>query len=140
MKKHYRLIFLTITITIITTGSTFYMLKADSVQIDNFIPGHRLPRIRPDYAEIVIPQNIAPLNHVIEESGNHYFVKIYSTFGKEINITSKSAKIMIPSKAWKKLLNENPGNKLIYETYVKNANNKWIRYNTYSNMIAKEKI
>ena len=140
MKRYHRLILLIITITIFAAGGMFYMLKADSVQIDNFISGRRLPRIRPDYAEIVIPPNIAPLNHVIEESGNQYFVKIYSTFGKGINITSKSPKIMIPSKAWRKLLNENLGNKLIYETYVKSANNRWIRYNTYSNTIAKEKI
>ena len=42
----------------------------------------RQPRITPDYAGIVIPPNIAPLNFTIDEPGDRYIARIHSTVGR----------------------------------------------------------
>jgi hypothetical protein len=55
----------------------------------------RLPRIRPDYAGIVIPPNIAPLNFLVEEPGVEYRVRIHGAAeenGVEIVIGSRGPK------------------------------------------------
>lgn len=100
----------------------------------------RLPRIRPDYTETVIPPNIAPLNFLVQEPGTHYRVKIYSTRGKEINILSRSAKIVIPPKPWKELLEANRGEELLGEVYVRKPDGRWSRFDTITSTIAWEDI
>jgi len=56
----------------------------------------RGPDICPDYAGVVVPPNIAPLNFVIREEGTRYFVKIHSARGEGIEIFSRSGKVRIP--------------------------------------------
>ena len=40
-------------------------------------PLSRRPRIHPDYCDLVIPPNIAPLNFRIDESGELFFVRVH---------------------------------------------------------------
>ncbi|MGA2092516.1 MAG: cytochrome C biosynthesis protein [Sedimentisphaerales bacterium] len=94
--------------------------------------------IKPDYSGIIIPPNIAPLNFVVLEPGQDYFVKIYSAGGKPINISSNSGKITIPLREWKALLQANRGEKLFFELYVNNG--QWKKYSSIENYIAKENI
>jgi len=54
------------------------------------------PNIIPDYSNIVIPHNIAPLNFRIFEKGQTYRVKIHSNRGAAIGIVSKTGLIHIP--------------------------------------------
>ena len=67
----------------------------------------RLPGIKPDYTETVIPPNIAPLNFMVLEPGTEYFVTIHSTKGESIRISSRTGKIKIPLRQWKLLLDAN---------------------------------
>jgi len=45
--------------------------------INSFRQRPHPPRIEPDYSDVVIPPNIAPLNFVIQEEGDSYFVVIH---------------------------------------------------------------
>jgi hypothetical protein len=99
-----------------------------------------LPKLEPDYTNITIPPNIAPLNFIIKEKGSAYFVKISSSDKMEINISSGSGKILIPEKNWKKMLKNNAGNELKFEIYSKDNQGKWMKYKTISNNIAPETI
>jgi hypothetical protein len=99
-----------------------------------------LPKLEPDYTDVTIPPNIAPLNFIIKEKGSAYFVKIFSADRMEINISSKSGKILIPEKSWKKMLKSNAGNELKFEIYLKDNQGKWMKYKTVSNKIAPETI
>ena len=49
-----------------------------------YVSTNRPPSIRPDYADCVIPPNIAPLNFVIDEPGSAYRVSIHGQTGREI--------------------------------------------------------
>ncbi len=108
-------------------------------------PAGRPPRVEPDYADSVVPPNIAPLNFVVRESGRRYQVRIASEQGGPIEIDSRSPKIMIPEKPWHKLLSANKGRELTCEVLVLSdaANGQgpqWQRFNAFGTSVANEDI
>jgi len=126
-----------------------YVVRGNKVTITQYSVINRPAGIRPDYSGTVIPPNIAPLNFVIQQDGSRYFVRIYSETGKPIEIFSKTPRIVIPKKAWHKLLDLNRGQQLSLDIFVKSqaitsaseAENKgWSRYKTITNEIANEDI
>ncbi len=99
-----------------------------------------LPKIYPDYTQITIPLNIAPLNFIIEEKGSKYQVKIYSKKGKSISIKSKKPQILIPLTQWTNLLKDNIGSEIFIDVYVKKSGEGWLKFKTIVNSISKESI
>jgi hypothetical protein len=100
----------------------------------------RLPVIDPDYTQIVIPPNIAPLNFIICEKGKQFAVKIASQSGKPILLSGKKPEIGIPETAWRTLLQNNRGQDLVLDIYVQNSAGEWTRYAPIKNHIAAEEI
>ena len=47
------------------------------------------PKIEPDYSDITIPPNIAPLNFIIKEEGSGFKAEVTSSDGYIISIKSK---------------------------------------------------
>jgi hypothetical protein len=137
MKRRYiyLLVFCLISLTGATLGFSLFNIARPPVK---FITVDKDIAIKPDYTGITIPPNIAPLNFVILEPGQGYFVKIYSARSKPVNISGKSGKIIIPLREWKALLEANRGEKLFFEIYVKNG--EWKKYRTIENYIVKENI
>lgn len=139
MRKVYTCILL-ICVAVIVIVTLWVTLNKTAVSVDDYNIISRLPGIKPHYTGTVIPPNIAPLNFVVLEPGINYFVKIYSTKGDSIDVSSRSGKIIIPMQQWKSLLNANRGQELSFDVYVKNKDNLWNRYETINNTIAKEDI
>ncbi|HJP29980.1 MAG TPA: hypothetical protein QGF95_05440 [Candidatus Latescibacteria bacterium] len=100
----------------------------------------RLPRIDPDYADVTIPPNIAPLNFVVNEPGEAFEVAIRSTHGEALDVSSESAQIRIPAGAWRKLLAANHGQDLLLHVSVRQADGRWERFQPISQHVAQEKI
>ena len=100
----------------------------------------RWPRITPDYAGIIVPPNVAPLNFTIDEPGERYVVKVYSASGKPIEVATRTGQIVIPEKRWKDLLTANAGGELSVDVYVKTEDGQWNRYETIANAIAEDPI
>jgi hypothetical protein len=100
----------------------------------------RLPRIRPDYTETVIPPNIAPLNFVVEEPAIEYRVHIYGTAGKDIVVGSRSRGIVIPLRPWRQLLSQNRGAKIMMDVYARDKDGRWSRFDAIANDVAREDI
>ncbi len=118
----------------------FYIFFSNRVNIEEFTAVDKLPQISPDYTDIVIPANIAPLNFLVKEKGKKYYVKIYSENGEAIKISNKKPKILIPIGRWKDMLSSNRGQKIFYDIYVQNNKSQWKKYDTFSNQIANEDI
>ena len=104
-----------------------------------FVQLDRLPAIDPDYAGVTVPPNIAPMNFIIQESGSKFTVVIAAERGKAIHLNSRSPKIRIPNRAWKKLLANNAGSPLAVTIYAK-ENGRWLKYQPITNRIAREPI
>jgi len=154
MSKHYRYLFILLILVILSAGVLVYALHNSAGtglflqpewKIDQYSLIDHPPKIQPDYCDTVIPPNIAPLNFLVEESGSQYCVKIHSIKGRAIQIFSRSPKIMIPQNQWHELLNANRGEQLNFDVFVNTANapaatEKWNRFSSITNQIAKEDI
>jgi hypothetical protein len=101
--------------------------------------GHA-PLIKPDYRDVTIPPNIAPLNFSVQEPGTGFYVKIHGRSGNPIELTSRNPKIIIPEKAWHRLLDSNRGGALELETYARTDDGSWKRFTSITNRVAEEEI
>ena len=98
------------------------------------------PRLDPDYTDITIPPNIAPLNFIIKEKGTTYFVKFSSGSKTEIELASGSGKIQIPQRKWKKMLQNNAGKNIKIDVFSKDGDGKWTKFKTITDRVAAEPI
>jgi hypothetical protein len=111
------------TLAVLIFGCTSHTPVKDSVCVE----GTLAPLIFPDYSDVTIPLNIAPLNFNIEEKGTEFQAQISGRNGKPIRIFSDKGIIAIPTSKWKKLLDENKGSNLTVDVYVKNEG-RWIKF------------
>lgn len=114
------------------------LIQACESSIENYSVLNKLPKIYPDYTNIVIPPNIAPLNFNIEEPGEKYQVEISADKGNKIILSQTSPSIEVPLEKWHSLLEENPGQNLKIDIYVKKTN--WVKYKSIIDSIASEKL
>ncbi len=139
MKNKYYILLLVI--LTISGGAVFYSRAGfGSLKIENFNIVSQPVSIDPDYTDITIPPNIAPLNFSIKETGKKFFVRIYAEKGNEIKIVSKKGSIIIPLKKWRRLLDINRGGQLFFDVYIKDEQGGWNKYQTIANQIAEEQI
>lgn len=110
-----------------------------AASMEQSAPVGRPPRMGPDYADTVIPPNIAPLNFLVREPGARYRVRIRAEQGDPIEIESRSPKIVIPEKRWHRLLAANRGRELAFDVLVR-TEDRWLRFDAFSLTIANEDI
>lgn len=93
--------------------------------------------IYPDYKEVTIPVNIAPLNFSVADSSQHCLI----VKGKEshFQVFSDEGLFDIPSKKWKTLLKENAG-QTIELTIAKKVNSEWNAYTPFHIEVANDSI
>lgn len=85
----------------------------------------RIPYIEPDYSDVTIPPNIAPMNFAIKEDGNHYIISATAGSGDyHTEIKSSDGIIRFPEKSWKKLVNSSKGDKIKIQVFSSNTNEK----------------
>ncbi len=100
---------------------------------------HRPPQISPDFAGIVMPPNIAPLNFVVREEGRRFFVQIRGEAGEGIEVASRGPAIEIPPGRWRPFLESNRGKDLQWDVYAE-VDRKWRRYEPLVNRVAEDEI
>jgi hypothetical protein len=127
-------------LVVLSAGILAYTLHDAQTSIEHYNSVGRAPEIYPEYYDLVIPPNIAPLNFLVREDGSRYFVKIYSKEGNSIEVSSRSGKIIIPEAPWHKLLNLNRGQQLSFDIFVKTDVGQWNRFHTITSEIAGEDI
>ena len=126
-------------------GVVFFLAAAVPLHAEPLPPtqataANRPPRIRPDYNQIVIPPNIAPLNFLIEEPGAEFRVRLHGPAGKEILLDSFRASVVFPPGPWHDLLERNRGTNILVDIDVRGRDGRWTRFNPIENTVAPEKI
>jgi hypothetical protein len=141
MKAYYKSI-MSIFLGIIVVAVLFTFLKSADPGIEMYTELNHLPKIDPDYNEIIIPPNIAPLNFIINEKGTEYYTDIHvkNSSSNPIKILTKTNKVIIPIKKWKNILSSNRGKELYIDIYLKNQFGEWKKFRSLENKIAKEEI
>lgn len=103
------------------------------------IETNRIANIFPEYYNVTIPPNIAPLNFIIRESGSKFRIEISGENGKPVIINQRSPKIKIPVAKWHKILEANAGKSLNIDV-LSFADGKWNRFNRISQQISEYPI
>ncbi|WP_340111735.1 TolB family protein [Maribellus mangrovi] len=99
-------------------------------QSDNY------PNIYPDYINVTIPMNIAPLNFMLRDSVENVVAEIKSV--SEMLLVKGKQKIRIPEKKWKDLLLK--GEQTLEISVTANHNGRWTRYKTFTWEVKNESI
>ncbi len=95
------------------------------------------PDIFPDYVNVTIPYNVAPLNFRIKQPIDQ---GILCLDGNEssFKISSKEGKFIIPARKWKKLLEKNKGGEITLTVFLKEK--VWKRYIPFKIYISSDLI
>lgn len=132
---------LTITSFIFTisllTSFIFGGCGVHGVPTENVTMTDGLPTLNPDYIDIVLPPNIAPMNFEIDMPGKEYVTRVTSPNGKSLVADGKLVKWDM--KPWHELLEASKGKDLQYEVFVKGENDQWSVYK-FKNRVAEEEI
>ncbi len=86
---------------------------------------NRIPDIFPDYVDVTIPTEIAPLNFYVNDTSECVYVKIIGKNGEAISISGDYADFDIDN--WHNFITKNKGSALSVKVYTK-SNNKWREY------------
>ena len=95
--------------------------------------------IYPDYRDVTIPCNIAPLNVMVEAEGEAFAGTITTTSGRQIVAKVDGNKLFFDAADWRSLLDEAKGESLLATIYVK-RNQNWFAYKDYALHVAPEPI
>ena len=97
------------------------------------------PEIFPDYVDVTIPPNIAPLNFKLKDACAEARA-ILECGPEKLEIkTGKDACFVIPASGWKRLLRAASGN-LLDVTVQAFVNDEWIAYAPFTIKVAKEPV
>lgn len=93
----------------------------------------------PDYRDIVIPPNIAPLNVQVKNAGSAYAASITGKKGQIIVNANEEGKLQIDTTEWRQLLSENKGGELRVAIYAEQEAG-WVKFPEYAITVAQEEI
>lgn len=96
-----------------------------------------IPLLFPDYSEVTIPYNIAPLNFSLTSPHQEAYACL-NAGKKQIQIKAKKGEFRIPSSQWKALTQEATGKTIEVTLYANNQG--WIIYPTFRIYVANEPI
>ena len=97
----------------------------------------RQPEIFPDYKEVTIPCNIAPMNfQVISQEGNSWMAEVTAA-GETVRIRSCNGLISFGKGQWKKLIGE--GGELDIQIYEKREG-RWLAYQKFNMHVADDPV
>lgn len=93
--------------------------------------------IFPDYKEVAIPCNIAPLNFKLKVPCEA--TVLFTGNGLQVRVDSDNGSFQIPKKKWRRLLDASAGGTLTVRIYIR-KDGRWFRYSPFSIRVAKDKI
>lgn len=96
--------------------------------------------IFPDYKDVVVPPNIAPLNFMIREKGEKYIVVFRCRSAKPLLVEAgKDGKVQIGKSEWRSLLDSSRGGGITVEVFARN-DFQWTKYANYKITVAAEPV
>ncbi len=113
--------------------------KAEVELPESATPVQEAADIYPDYRDIVIPPNIAPLNFQVKSAGEEFVASIAGGGMDIVAEGNEEGKVSIDTTAWKQLLDQSRGKKLTVTIYAR-RDKEWVRFPAYTIEVAREPI
>ena len=92
---------------------------------ENAVQVNDLPDIFPDYQEVTIPSEIAPLNFYVNDSSDCVFVEAIGESGEKISASGSYADFDVDD--WHQLISKNIGKSIAVKVFTKTAD-RWKEY------------
>ena len=103
---------------------------------DTFSEADAPAPIYPDYHDVTVPPNIAPLNFIVQDQGADAFV---AEIGNLVCGAGDDGKVDIDTAAWRTLLAQTAGKTLHINVYAR-RDGQWVRYQPFPIHVANEEI
>jgi hypothetical protein len=120
--------------------ATWYLACVHHPAVGKCAAANRAPRLSPDYTDLVIPPNIAPLGFVVQEEASWYCARISAAQGDAFEVFSRSPGIVMPARPWRNLLAANRGGELCLDICIQDKAGRWIRFQRVVNRVADEDV
>ena len=114
--------------------SFLFLLSACTPTPENVQKSDLLPPLYPDYCDVTIPVNIAPLNFLLRADCEAVEVK-----AGDLTVNYKGNEVVFDCDEWKKMLTQNAG-KQIQVTVTALIQGRWIEYKTFNWNVVKDKL
>ena len=98
-----------------------------------------LPAIYPDYCNVTVPCNIAPLNFMLPATEFSECVARFTTPDGKQQTYGSGVKVQIPEDDWQDMLNASKGKSIKVEVWGKKESG-WLCFNPFEMMVAEEPI
>ena len=127
MKYRY-FIYMTLALLMVSCG----VKHEDAVNLE------RLPDIYPDYADVTIPINIAPLNFLLRsaaDGGEVTAVEAVASCGDgdvSISASSRGNEVCFDLGEWKEFMQQAAGKSVQVQVYARGADGTWTQYRPFS--------
>lgn len=99
-------------------------------------PAQDALNIYPDYTDVVIPFNIAPMNFNLKNAADASVVEVAWADG---SMALKGPEVSFPLKKWRSMLEAAKGGDLTFTVYAKSGG-KWFKYNSFKMTVASDAI
>ena len=114
--------------------SFLFLLSACTPTPENIQKSDLLPPLYPDYCDVTIPVNIAPLNFLLRADCEAVEVK-----AGDLTVNYKGNEVVFDCDEWKEMLTQNAG-KQIQVTVTALIQGRWIEYKTFNWNVVKDKL
>ena len=98
-----------------------------------------LPAVFPDYCDVTVPCNIAPLNFMLPAEEYDECVARFTTSDGQQQTYGRGVKVQIPEEEWRDMLNASKGKSIKVEVWGQQKG-EWFSFNPFEIHIAKEPI
>ena len=98
-----------------------------------------LPAIFPDYCNVTVPYNIAPLNFMLSADEYEACVARITTPNGQQQTYGSGVKVQIPEEEWHAMLNASKGKSIKVEVWGQKAG-EWLSFNPFEIRVAEEPI
>lgn len=137
MKQSTSLYFLILTLFIFLTGCN----SRSSVPVpETYTESNHLPTIFPDYRNVTVPPNIAPLNFKVLEGSDECMALLTEADGQTHSFGNDGKNICFDEDEWQDMLAQAKGKHLTVEIFSKAADGTWTHYRPFNIYVAEEEM
>ncbi len=123
--------------------TTFMLLCSCTATHENAIEKDRFPAIYPDYTNITVPVNIAPLNFLVRNA-DVTDVEVVATYDdvsrNSLSVTSDDNGVKFDFDEWKNFMEKAAGKQVKVQVYTKDTNKQWTAYKPFTWTVVNDSI
>ena len=116
-----------------------YCLYACSPRPESVQPADRLLMLYPEYQDVTIPYNVAPLNFLVRNEGVDAVCVSVKGASDSLEINARGNKAIFPLKAWRALL-EAEKEHTLEVTVTARTDGRWLRYPSFAWQVVADKL